>query len=98
MKKLGQPLQNEKGNVVESLKTLARNDKMLLRLSIADPKKTSSDLKRDMVDYGVHLSTSFIQKRLVEAGRTARKPKAKQLLTQKMKSKRLAWAITNTKT
>ena len=44
-----------------------------------------------MVDYGVHLSNSSIKKRLVEAGRIARRPKIKQLLTQKLKSKRLAW-------
>ena len=65
---------------------------MLLRLSIVDPRKTSSDLKRDMMDYGVHLSNSSIKKRLFEAGRNARRPKRKQLLTHKMKRKRLAWA------
>ena len=65
---------------------------MLLRLSIVDPRKTSSDLKRDMMDYGVHLSNSSIKKRLFEAARIARKPKRKQLLTHKMKRKRLAWA------
>ena len=88
MKKLGQPLQNEKGNVADS----ARDDKMRLQLSVVDPRKTSSDLKGDMVDYRVHLSNFSIKKRPVEAGRIARRPKTKQLLTQKIKSKRFAWA------
>ena len=65
---------------------------MLLRLSIVDPRNTSSNLKRDMMDYGVYLSNSSIKKRLFEVGRIARRPKRKQLLTHKMKRRRLAWA------
>jgi len=59
---------------------LAIDDKMLLRLSIADPRKTSNNLKRNMVDYRVHLNYSSSEKRLVEARRIDKRPKTKQLL------------------
>ena len=88
----GSALSKRKAKCGRKSKTSVRDDKMLLRLSIEDPRKTSSDLKRDMMDYGVHLSNSSIKKRLFQAGRIARRPKRKQRLTHKMKRKRLAWA------
>jgi len=42
--------------------------------------------------YGIHLSNTLIKRRLNKAGRVTRRPLTKQLLTKKMKSKRLAWA------
>ena len=36
---------------------------------------------------GVHISSSTARRRLLEAGRKAKKPLKKQLLTQKMKTK-----------
>ena len=42
--------------------------------------------------YEIHLSNTLIKRHLIKAGRVARRPLTKQLLTKKMKSKRLAWA------
>jgi len=56
---------------------------MLHRLSVANPMKTSSDLQRDMMAYGIHLSNTSIKRRLIKAGRVARRPLTKQLLTKK---------------
>jgi len=41
--------------------------------------------------YGIHLSNTLTKRRLIKAGRVARRPLMKHLLTKKMKSKRLAW-------
>ena len=41
---------------------------------------------------GVQISATTVRRRLLEVGRKARKPLKKQLLTQKIKQKRLAWA------
>ena len=48
------------------------------------PNKTSSDMKRDMIVYDVHLSNSSIKRCLIKAGRVARRLKTKQLLTKKI--------------
>jgi len=50
---------------------------------------TSSDLQRDMIACGIHFSNTLIKRHLIKAGRVARRPLTKQLLTKKMKSKRL---------
>jgi len=42
--------------------------------------------------YGFHLSNTLIKRHLIKAGRVAQRPLTKQLLTKKMKSKRLVWA------
>jgi len=42
--------------------------------------------------YGIHLSNTLIKRRLIKAGRVTQIPLTKQLLTNKIKSKRLAWA------
>ena len=39
-------------------KTSPRDDKILHRLSVIDPGKTSGDLKRDMMAYGVHIGST----------------------------------------
>jgi len=45
-----------------------------------------------MMAYGIHLSDTLIKRRLIKAGRVVQRPLTKQLLTKKMKNKRLAWA------
>ena len=73
-------------------KTTARDDQMIMRNSIKDPRKTSVYLKRDLSAAGVSVHSSTIRRRLIERGRISRRPKKKQLLTTVMKKKRLQWA------
>ena len=72
--------------------TTASDDKMILRNSTKDPKKTSQELAIHLVGAGVHVSSSTIRRRLLKTGRKARRPVKKQLLTKVMKKKRLIWA------
>lgn len=81
-----------KGKCGRKRKTIPRTDKILIRNSKQNPRKTSTDLRRDLLDYGIEVSTSTVRKRLLEVGWKARKPKKKQFLTQKMMKKRLVWA------
>jgi transposase len=72
--------------------TNVRDDRFLLQQSYRDPKKTSLQLKVDLALHHVPVSTRTVRRRLLDAGRPARKPVKKQLLTSVMKKKRLAWA------
>lgn len=81
-----------KGKCGRKKKTNARDDKYLLRQSKLDPRKTSSDLQKDLATSGVHISSSTVRRRLLSVGRKARRPIKKQLLTKKMMEKRLVWA------
>ena len=73
-------------------KTTARADRCLLQESVKFPKKTSDQLKRDMCDRTGNISARTVRRRLLEAGRPARRPIRKQFLTAVMKKKRLQWA------
>lgn len=73
-------------------KTTSYDDKLIVRNSVKDPRKTSKDLQRDLAAAGVHVDSSTVRRRLLEVGRTARRPLKKQLLTDAMKRKRLRWA------
>ena len=81
-----------RGRCGRKRKTTARDDQMIIRNSVKNPRKTSVDLKRDLSDGGVNVDSSTIRRRLIERGRLARRPKKKQLLTPIMKKKRLQWA------
>ena len=81
-----------RGRCGRKRKTTARDDQMIIRNSVKNPRKTSVDLKRDLSDAGVNVDSSTIRRRLIERGRLARRPKKKQLLTPIMKKKRLQWA------
>ena len=70
-------------------KTSTRDDIRLLRESKKDPRKTSDMLKKDLLSSGVNISSSTVRRKLIECGRTARKPVRRQLLTANMKKKRL---------
>ena len=61
------------------------------RTSIMDPKKTSSDIKRDVVPHGIDVDASTVHSHLLECSSIARRPIKKQLLTPLMKKKRLSW-------
>ena len=60
--------------------------------NVKNSKKTSKDLQRDLAIVGMNVASSTVRRMLFEAGRTARRPLRKQLLTKAMKKKRLSWA------
>jgi len=55
-------------------------------------RKSSSDPQIDLEYPEVKISASLVKRRVVLAGRTARKPQWNQLLTEKMQCNRLSWA------
>ena len=74
-------------------KTTPQHVKVMIRNSVKNPKKTSKDIQRDIALAGVNVAFSTVRRRLLEVGRTARRPLCKQLLTKAMKKKRLlSWA------
>ena len=64
----------------------------LIAESEKDPRKTSHELKRALEMDGVFISARTVRRHLVEAGRIARRPIKKPLLTDTMREKRLSWA------
>ena len=82
----------KKGRCERKGKTSKPDDLILLHNSKINPQKSSEELKRDSDESGVHVSSSTIQRGLLEKGRKARKPKKKQLLTIAMKKKQFNWA------
>ena len=92
-KSTGSVLATRIGKCGRKRKTTARDDKILLRNSKNNPRATSDDLKKDLESAEVHISSSTVRRRLLAAGRKARRPLKKQLLTKKMKTKRYAWAL-----
>ena len=83
---------NRKGNCGRKKKTTPRTDAYLLRESKLNPRKTSFELQKDLVSAGTVVDSSTVRRRLLAVGRRARRPIKKQLLTSKMKQKRLIWA------
>lgn len=77
-----------KGNCSRKRKTTSRDDVTLLRESRKYPRKTSDALNMDLKSKGITISSSTVRRRLLEAGRRARRPIKKQLLTKVMKEKR----------
>jgi len=65
---------------------------MLIRESEANPRSTSSELRNYLESLGIQVNSRTVRGYLLKAGRRARRPIKKQLLTEKMKEKRLAWA------
>ena len=88
----GEPSTLRRGKCGRKRKTTPHDDKVIIRNSVKDPKKSSTDLRRDFSSAGVNVSSSTVRRRLLEVGRFARKPQPKQLLTSVMKTKRLRWA------
>jgi hypothetical protein len=56
----------------------------LIRKSVICPDKISKDLQRDLAAGGVVTDSSKVWHRLLDMGRTARRPIQRQLLTTKM--------------
>jgi len=82
---------NRKGKCGRKRKTTPKGDAYLIRNSKINPRKTRSDLQKDLEYSRVKISASFVR-RLVLAGRKARRLQRKQLLTEKMRKKRFSWA------
>ena len=80
---------NRRGRCGRKRKTTTHDDRTILRNSLKDPRKISKDLQRDLAMAGVDIDSSTVRKRLLQAGRIARSPRKKQLLTDVMKKKRL---------
>ncbi|XP_067932984.1 uncharacterized protein [Watersipora subatra] len=75
-------------------KSSTRDDRSLVRLSLSDRKKTSTDLRREWKAYtGVEASSSSARRRLIENGLRRCKARRKPLLSEKQKKKRLARAF-----
>ena len=91
-KETGSVTPKQKGNCGQKRKTIAKDDAYLLRKSKLDPKKTSSDLQKDLSPARLKISASLVRRRLVLAGRKATRPQKKQFLTVDIKKKRFAWA------
>ena len=83
---------HRRGRCGRKRKTTFHDDKIIIRNSIKSPWKTSKELQSDLATSGVLVDPSIIRRRLLASGRIARKPTKKQLLTTKMKKKRLQWA------
>jgi hypothetical protein len=73
-------------------KTTPREDAIVHRMSVKNPRLSSFDLSREASAIGIELAPSSVRKRLLAKGRRARRPIKKQLLTRAMRKKRLDWA------
>ena len=91
-KDTGKPRTLRHGRCGRKHKTTPQDVKIIIRNSVKNPKKTSIDLQRNLALAGVKVASSIFRRRLLEVGRTARRPLCKQLLTKAMKKKRLSWA------
>ena len=67
---------------------------MMISESERNPRNSSSDLRNYLASLGVQVTSRTVRGYLLKAGRRARRPIKKQLLTEEMKRKRLAWAET----
>ena len=91
-KDIGEPRTLRRGRCGRKLKTTPQDVKVMIRNSVKYLKKTGKDLQRDLALAGVNVASSTVRRRLLQVGRTARRPLPKQLLIKAMKKKRLSWA------
>ena len=74
-------------------KSSGREDRTLVRLSLADRHLTSPPLRREWEEStGVQVSTRTVRRRLVDNGLKGCRARKKPLLTNKQRERRLAWA------
>jgi len=81
-----------KGKCGRKRKLDAKESRLIVRKSIANPRLTAVDLARDVKSGGTDVHVTTIRRRLLEAGLRAQRPVVRQLLTKRMKKKRLMWA------
>ena len=65
---------HRRGRCGRKNKATAHDDKMIIRNSVKALRKRSQELQRDLATSGVIIDSSTIRKRLLSAGRIARKP------------------------
>lgn len=70
----GSSSQKRRGKCGSRWKTTLRNDKILKRNSKINLRKTSSDLKRDLLEAGFDVRNSTVRCRLLEVDWKARRP------------------------
>ena len=73
--------------------TTTREDRAIVRISLADRRKTAPAIKADVETYnGLHVSISTVKRRLKESGLRAYRVRKKPLLTKKHRRRRLEFA------
>ncbi|KAJ4425756.1 hypothetical protein ANN_27379 [Periplaneta americana] len=83
----------KKENCSRKRKTSPADDRLIVRKSKLNPRLTAVDLTHElMATNGANIHITTVRCRLLEAGRRARKPIKKQLLTPVICKKRLMWA------
>ncbi|KAJ4440087.1 hypothetical protein ANN_08220 [Periplaneta americana] len=93
LRETGSITPQKKGNCGRKRKSLPADDRLIVRKSILNPRLTAVDLTHElMATTGANIYITTVWHRLLEAGRRARKPIKKQLLTPVMCKKRLMWA------
>lgn len=83
-----------KGRCGRKVKASQEAIQMLIAESERHPRNTSSELRNYLASLGIQVTSRTVRGYLLKAGRRARRPIKKQLLTEEMKRKRLAWAET----
>ena len=74
--------------------TTERQDRMISMMSKADPKRTASDINKNLAEYhNLKIHTSTVKRRLAEAGLHGRRPSKKPLISAKNRKARLAFAL-----
>lgn len=74
-------------------KTTARDDKLILRMSSCDPRKTATTTAADLcTNYGIQISERSVRRRLLDGGLNARRPVRKPLISKKNRKARLEFA------
>lgn len=91
-KETGSVSPRRKGSCGRKKKTTSSQDRMLVRKSKINPTLSAVDLNRELAASGTNVHVTTVRRRLLAAGRKARRPIKKQLLTTAMCKKRLAWA------
>ena len=86
-KDTGEPRTLRHGRCGRKRKTTLQDVKIMIRNSVKNPKKTSKYLQRDLAFAGVNVASSTVRRRLLEVGRTAKRPLRKQLSTKALKKK-----------
>ena len=83
---------NRKSNCGRKSKASAEQIQMIITKSEMNPRITSSELRNYLSSLGIEVTSRTIRRYLFNAGRIARRPLKKQILTEKMKQARLQWA------
>ena len=89
-----EPGSKRKGRCGRKVKASPEAMQMLISESESHPRKNSSELRNYLASLGIEVTSRTVRGYLLKAGRRARRPIKKQLLTEEMKRKRLAWAET----